>query len=118
MHAVADVLRSVRLRYRSPLLPVRRFWVDFLATVQWDIIIKSFADSGGRVLSLSRLLKILRLARASRLIMRLTGSSTVNTGYIDSIKLFLCVALPLVLSCVVHLSPRLASLHCSAVRLN
>eukprot|EP01052_Picozoa_sp_SAG31_P023972 SAG31_NODE_2011_length_6669_cov_2.063927_4_plen_222_part_00 len=46
--------------------------------------------SGGTI-SLVRLIKVARLARASRLINRLTGSWTINTGFVEATKFLVYV---------------------------
>lgn len=70
------------------------FWVDFIATVEWDLIITATMDGSGSpppIVSLFRLIKVARLLRASRLINRLTQSWTLHTGFIDAITFFIYV---------------------------
>ena len=71
------------------------FVVDFFATVEWDIIVAGIdpvlgASIGVKMLAL---IKIFRLARASRLIDRLTANWTTHSGYIEAGKFFMYVAI-------------------------
>jgi len=73
------------------------FWIDMLATVEWDQMFGSFLEgatqdsSTKRLLSCFRLFKVFRLARLDRLIARLTASWTIHTGYIEALKFFFYV---------------------------
>lgn len=69
------------------------FFIDFIATVNWDIIIAAIgqSDADSPLIRLMRLLKVLRLARASRLINRLTASWTLHTAFIEAAKFFFYV---------------------------
>ena len=58
------------------------FVVDLLATVQWAFAFEWMGfDSESSFIAMMRLLKVLRLARASRLIEKLTAKWTTHTGY-------------------------------------
>ena len=59
------------------------FLIDFVATVQWELVWALVSDAEvTSLIQLARLFKVLRMARASRLIMRLTATWTINTTYI------------------------------------
>lgn len=69
------------------------FIIDFIATVQWDLIWTAVSGAEtSRLVSMVRLLKVLRLARASRLINRITANTTVHTVYIEAVIFLLYVA--------------------------
>lgn len=63
------------------------FVVDLVATVPWDIVLEE-VTTHGRML---RIVKVLRLARAGRIIKRLTMGLTVHTKFIDAINFFVVV---------------------------
>ena len=72
------------------------FLLDLIATVQWDLVIQATgtgipADSP--MIRLSRLLKVFRLARASRLISRITATWTIHTAFIEAAKFFFYVGM-------------------------
>ena len=74
------------------------FAVDVLATVEWDLLIGALIrlgnaqqEGGAVMLRLTRLLKVLRIVKAPRLIMNLTKSSTIHTAYIDAVQFFALV---------------------------
>mmetsp|Transcript_21988 Transcript_21988/g.43694 ORF Transcript_21988/g.43694 Transcript_21988/m.43694 type:complete len:834 (+) Transcript_21988:37-2538(+) len=68
------------------------FWVDILATVEWDLVLAgAFNDEQIQFLRLFRLCKVLRLAKLDRLLQRLTASWTIHTGYIEALKFFFYV---------------------------
>jgi hypothetical protein len=70
------------------------FGIDLLATVQWAVVFESFGvSSDSAFISMMRLLKVLRLARASRLIETLTAKWTTHTGYIEAFKFFMYVGI-------------------------
>lgn len=85
------------------------FWVDILATVQWDLIVGAlFADVDGGVVRLVRLIKVARLARASRLVHRLTASWTINTGFVEATKFIVYVLICAhILGCFFFMVPTL-----------
>jgi hypothetical protein len=94
------------------------FFVDLLATVQWDRILAysslTVADDGGTKGALQirmlRLLRVLRLAKVSRLINRLTSKRSVHTDFIDAMKFFMYVSVVAhVLACFFYLWPVLMS---------
>jgi hypothetical protein len=69
------------------------FFIDFIATINWDIVIAAIGHSNtdSPLIRMMRLLKVLRLARAGRLINRLTSSWTLHTAYIEAAKFFFYV---------------------------
>eukprot|EP01043_Picozoa_sp_COSAG02_P004426 COSAG02_NODE_115_length_35467_cov_292.837056_7_plen_943_part_00 len=85
------------------------FWVDILATVQWDLIVGAlFEDVDGGVVRLVRLIKVARLARASRLVHRLTASWTINTGFVEAAKFIIYVLICAhILGCFFFMVPTL-----------
>ena len=87
------------------------FWVDILATVQWDLIVGAlFEDVDGGVVRLVRLIKVARLARASRLVHRLTASWTINTGFVEATKFIIYVLICAhILGCFFFMVPTLVS---------
>jgi len=71
------------------------FTIDLLATIEWDLIIamlRKDSDETSTFIRMTRLLKVLRLARMGRLISRLTAGWTVNTAFIEAAKFFFYVA--------------------------
>jgi hypothetical protein len=77
--------------------------VDVIATVQWDSVVELLRpwswvqddnneSEGSLHVRMLRLLKVLRLARADRLIQRLTAKMSVHTDYIDAFKFFVYVS--------------------------
>ena len=85
------------------------FWIDFFATVEWDLIVGAInEDVDASTIRLCKLIKIARLARASRLINRLTATWTTDTAYIEAIKFFIYVLIVAhVLACIFFLFPAL-----------
>ena len=87
------------------------FWIDFFATVEWDLIVGAIDVNGAidtATIRLCKLIKIARLARASRLINRLTASWTTDTAYIEAVKFFVYVLICAhVLACIFFMFPRL-----------
>ena len=85
------------------------FIIDAAATIEWDLIVGAVSpatDAG--VVRLCKLIKIARLARASRLINRLTSSWTINTAYIEAIKFFIYVLICAhILACFFFMFPAL-----------
>jgi hypothetical protein len=87
------------------------FFIDFVATVDWDKIIaltgdERFADSP--LVRMLRLIKVLRLARASRLIHKITAKWTLHSGYIEAFKFFMYVGIVAhILACFFFLWPTL-----------
>ena len=97
-----------------------RFPVDVIATVEWDLIIRlAVCGSGGCVgslrhvndyTSLTRMLKVLRLARAGPLMANLTSHMTVHSAYVDAGMFFLYVIVVAhVLACFFYMIPILFS---------
>ena len=79
------------------------FFIDLLATIEWDLVIRALrkdADETSTFISMTRLLKVLRLARMGRLINRLTASWTVNTAFIEAAKFFFYVGSEFDMQCV------------------
>jgi hypothetical protein len=88
------------------------FIVDFVATVEWSAVVSVFsADLGESIgVKMLALIKIFRLARASRLIDRLTANWTTHSGYIEAGKFFMYVAIVgHLLACFFFLWPVLMS---------
>ena len=89
------------------------FLVDFIATVNWSTVIGIlFADKSGEsvFVSMLRLVKVFRLARAGRIIKRITQSSTIHTKFIDAINFFLYVVIVChLLACLFYLLPKVLS---------
>ena len=85
------------------------FWVDIVATVEWDIIAASIWDldrQAQQMMRLVRLMRTLRLAKASRLIFRLTKRVTLNTGFIESLKWVIYeLVIAHLLACIFYLVP-------------
>ena len=81
------------------------FGVDLLATVQWAFAFEWMGfDSKSSFIAMMRLLKVLRLARASRLIGKLTVKWTTHTGYIEAFKFFMYVGVVAhILACFFYL---------------
>jgi hypothetical protein len=71
------------------------FLIDLIATIEWDLIYSAMNDGedGGAAIGMVRLLKVLRLARASRLINRLVASWAVHTAFIDASKFLFYVGM-------------------------
>ena len=71
------------------------FFIDFFATVEWDLLVGLVdPDLGASIgVKMLALIKIFRLARASRLIDRLTANWTTHSGYIEAGKFFMYVAI-------------------------
>merc|ERR1719181_2355513 len=68
------------------------FIIDAGATIEWDLIVGFLLPATNTsVVRLCKLIKIARLARASRLINRRTSTWTINTAYIEAIKFFVYV---------------------------
>ena len=85
------------------------FWVDILATVEWDLIVGYlFKGVDGGTVRLVRLIKVARLARASRLVHRLTASWTINTGFVEAAKFIIYVLICAhILGCFFFMVPTL-----------
>ena len=86
------------------------FAIDFVATVPWDKAVglynKQWASS--KRIRLVRIVKVLRLARASRLIKRLTMSWTIHTKFTDGLKFMMYVFIVChLLACGFFLLPEL-----------
>ena len=85
------------------------FIIDAAATIEWDLIVGKVSPStDAGVVRLCKLIKIARLARASRLINRLTSTWTINTAYIEAIKFFVYVLICAhILACFFFMFPAL-----------
>lgn len=85
------------------------FIIDAGATIEWDIIVGLLLPATNTsVVRLCKLIKIARLARASRLINRLTSTWTINTAYIEAIKFFVYVLICAhILACFFFMFPGL-----------
>jgi hypothetical protein len=84
------------------------FWIDLVATIDWVWVAKTAGTENADtpVIRMMRLLKVLRLARASRLINRLTSTLSVHTGYIEALKFFMYVGIVAhLLACFFYLWP-------------
>eukprot|EP01048_Picozoa_sp_COSAG05_P015153 COSAG05_NODE_1794_length_4078_cov_2.720784_2_plen_641_part_00 len=93
-----------------------RFTIDLLSTVEWDILIRLLicgADGCTGDLrevndysALTRMLKVLRLARAGPLLSRLSGNLTVHSAYLSAAIFFLYVLVVAhVLACLFYMIP-------------
>lgn len=72
------------------------FLLDLIATVQWDLVIQLLGtgvSADSPMVRLSRLLKVFRLARASRLIQRISATWTLHTSFIEAAKFFFYVGI-------------------------
>ena len=96
-----------------------RFAIDFVSTVEWDLLVRWTAcDAGGctgslrelnDMTALTRMLKVLRLSRAGPLMTRLTSHLTIHSAYIDAGKFFLYVVVVAhVLACLFYMIPILS----------
>jgi hypothetical protein len=87
------------------------FLIDLIATVPWDRIVgqeKGLKDSP--YIGLMRMLKVLRLGRASSLIKRLTSSWTLHTKFTDAFNFLLYVVVVChLLACMFFLVPQIRS---------
>lgn len=69
-------------------------FIDFVATMDWSIFVEVAGGTpDSPYIGLFRMLKVLRLARASRLIAKLTAGFTLNSGFIEAFKFFMYVAI-------------------------
>lgn len=90
------------------------FFVDLIVTVQWDLLIGGLSKlfghtgdlgSGGRAF---KLIKVVRLGKAPRLILSLTKTWTVHTGVIGAFKFFVLVMIVAhILGCFFFMIPAL-----------
>ena len=87
------------------------FWIDMLATVEWDLIVGAlFPEVDQGTVRLVRLIKVARLARASRLVHRLTSSWTMNTGFVEATKFIVYVLICAhILGCFFFMVPTLTT---------
>lgn len=71
------------------------FLIDLIATVQWEFIFTLFFDPQHLPswVSMLALLKILRLARASRLIDAMSSKWSTHSGFVEAGKFFMYVAI-------------------------
>ena len=91
------------------------FFIDFIATVQWDLLMgvlqKLFGQSREQSSGLrqTKMIKVLRLGKAPRLIVTLTKTWTVHTGVIGAFKFFVLVLIVAhILGCFFFMIPALA----------
>eukprot|EP01048_Picozoa_sp_COSAG05_P019619 COSAG05_NODE_3120_length_2308_cov_92.211467_1_plen_596_part_10 len=85
------------------------FLIDFVATVDWQVVVHVYSPilAKSQSVGMLRLVKVLRLARASRLIKRLTMSWTVHTKFTDAFIFLMYVAVVChLLACVFFLLPK------------
>lgn len=83
---------TVVMEKRAIIMNYLKSWfiIDLAATLQWSIFLQMAGISiQSPLIRLLRLIKVLRLARAGRLIQRLTAKWTMHTGYTDAFKFFL-----------------------------
>jgi hypothetical protein len=94
------------------------FVLDFVATMDWEWVHETIYPPNTEgtqnnlppVVSLLRLLKVLRLARAGRIIKRLTMTWTLHTRFIDAFNFFLYVFVVChLLACLFFLLPELTA---------
>ena len=66
------------------------FLIDLAATVQWSWVVEKVSgkSSDSPFIRMARFLKVLRLARMSRLINKLTATWTLHSGFLDALKFF------------------------------
>lgn len=92
--------RAAPGRHRQPLLtsdrvcvlPAGWFFIDLIATIQWDMIFEVFDyQSDSPLIRMMRLLKTLRLLRTGRLLARLTANFSLHTQYTETLKFFFYV---------------------------
>jgi hypothetical protein len=87
------------------------FLLDLIATVQWDLLIQLLGtgiSADSPIVRLSRLVKVFRLARASRLIGRITATWTLHTAFIEAAKFFFYVGIVChLLACFFYMWPTL-----------
>jgi hypothetical protein len=88
------------------------FFIDFIATVPWSILV-AWVDSvlaQSDMVSMLRLLKVFRLARAGRIIKRITQTMTIHTKFIDAVNFFIYVMIVChLLACFFYILPRVVS---------
>jgi hypothetical protein len=67
--------------------------VDFIATVEWDLILDWITNGRTRVawLALLKMLKVARMLRFGRLITRVTAHMKMHTGFVEAGKFFVYV---------------------------
>jgi hypothetical protein len=88
------------------------FLIDFPATMPWGWVVSLFDETMSKspVIGLLRLLKVLRLMRASTLIKRLLSNSTLHTKFQDAFNFLLYVGIVChLLACIFFLLPVLRS---------
>ena len=95
------------------------FWIDLIATIPWDVLVRIFEpslDLRPATYRIIRMVRLLRLLRAPRLISRLTEHRTwaVHSATIEFIKFTVYVLLMAhALACVFFLWPALFVKECS-----
>ena len=72
--------QSLRLATRTSCIPYSQ--VDFISTVEWDVIADALMERAA-VPSLLRYVRVLRVARVSRIVMTLTQFSTTKQSVRD-----------------------------------
>ena len=86
-------------------------WVDFMATMDWSWFLQFVRGEEGKPsigVRMLRLIKVLRLMRAGRIIKRITTTWTVHTRYIDAVNFFMYVVVVChLLACLFFLWPLL-----------
>lgn len=86
------------------------FLLDLCATLQWSWVVRTITGraSDSPLIRMARFLKVLRLARMSRLINRLTANWTLHSGFSDAFKFFTYVfVVAHLLACFFFLWPTL-----------
>ena len=89
------------------------FFPDFIATMQWSWVVETFvgkeaADNPN--IKMLRLIKVMRLARAHRIISRVTELWTIHTAYIETFNFLLYVAAVCnLLACLFYICPKFLS---------
>lgn len=90
------------------------FWIDFMATFPWDnaadFLFEDLHGSAG--LRLVKMIRVMRLAKAARIIQRLTANWTIHTTYIETLKFFIYSSVCAhVLACLFWILPTLVDHH-------
>ena len=85
------------------------FWIDIMATFPWDVVLLWIIPSLDQdLLRFARMIRVFRLARASRIIRRLTADWVIHSTYIEATKFFLyAFVVAHVLACLFWIWPGL-----------
>ena len=91
------------------------FFIDVMATVEWDQLYtvtigggETALQGGGKMIKMFRLLKVARLARMERLLDAYTSSWTIHTQYVAAIKFSIYVLIAAhILACFFFLIPEI-----------